>query len=583
MPASQTVALAVSGTLPTPRRAEQDAFQHVQAKWEDKLLRRLPPRWKRDALKRHRLTALHQGLAAANLALTDLADRFNRCRIPPGATDEEVIVIAEKAKDSARARMHLWHSEGMSTDRIRHGLEKLCEEWNVTPPWWKKSDAQAIARMIDGLWWRRKLRREQGREREALAIALGYVHSRADIYISAESFEREIGKQRRNAAILAETEAINEDGEIFTLAELADASVSNPAIRRAELMTRLRGMEEVALECGHVGRFITITCPSRMHAKLQASGGDNPNYDGTTPKQAQEYLCRLWQRIRSKLSRDGIGVYGFRIAEPHHDGTPHWHMLFFVAPHRARGIEEIIRSYALKDSPDEPGARERRCTFVEIDRRKGSAAGYIAKYVSKNVDGCGLEADLEGVSAAESAQRAQAWARLHGVRQFQQIGGAAVTLWRELRRIPPEAVKDAPAAIVAAWNAAQKREGKPADFGAFLKAVGGPLVKRKDQAIQLVQEWVDRVGRYGREASARPVGVLLKDAPRVIYKSVRKVWQIVARPGRFFGAGNVVSGPWTRVNNCTRRETARTSRGWFGGAPPNEKGGYASEPSPITA
>lgn len=583
MPASQTVALAVSGTLPTPRRAEQDAFQHVQAKWEDKLLRRLPPRWKRDALKRHRITALRQGLAAANLALNDLADRFNRCHIPPDATDAEVIEIAEKQASRARERMHLCHAQGMSIDRTRRSLEKLCEDWNITPPRGQLKDAPAIARMTDGHWWRRKLRREQGREREALAIALGYVHSRADIYISAESFEREIGKQRRNAAILAETEAINEDGEIFTLAALADASVSNPAIRRAELMTRLRGMEEVALECGHVGRFVTITCPSRMHAKLHASGGDNPNYDGTTPKQAQEYLCRLWQRIRAKLHRDGIGVYGFRIAEPHHDGTPHWHLLLFVAPHRASGLEEIIRRYALEDSPDEPGARERRCSFVEIDRRKGSAAAYVAKYVSKNIDGCGLNADLDGVPAAEAAQRVQSWAKLHGIRQFQSIGGAPVTLWRELRRIPCEAVKDAPAAIVAAWNAAQRREGKPADFGAFLKAAGGPLVKSKDQAIQLVQEWADRVGRYGREASARPVGVLLKDAPRVIYKSVRKVWQIVARPGRFFGAGNVVSGPWTRVNNCTRRETARTSRGWFGGAPPNEKGGYASEPSPITA
>lgn len=583
MPASQTLALAVSEALPTPGQAGMGAFQHAQIRWEDKLLRRLPQRWKRDALKRHRLTAMHQGLATANIALLDLADRFNRCRITPGATDAEVIEIAEKQARRARERLHLCHAQGMSADSIRRNLEKLCDEWKVTPPPGRMADASAIARMTDGHWWRRKLRKEQGREREALAIFLGYVHSKGDLYISAESFERELGKQRRNRAILEETEAISEDGEIFTLAELSDASVSNPSIRRAELMTRLRGMEEIALECGHVGKFVTITCPSRMHAKLHVSGENNPSYDGTTPKQAQEYLCGLWARIRAKLAREGIGIYGFRIAEPHHDGTPHWHLPLFVAPHRASGLEEIIRRYALEDSPDEPGARERRCKFIDIDRSKGSAAAYVAKYVSKNIDGFGMDADLEGNPAAESAQRVQAWAKQHGVRQFQQIGGAPVTLWRELRRIPPEVVKDAPEAIVKAWEAAQRREGKPADFGAFLKAIGGPLVKRKDQAIQLVQDWADRVGRYGREASARPLGVVLKDAPRVIYKSVRKAWQVVARPGRLSGATNVVAGPWTRVNNCTRRETARTSKGWFGGAPPNEKGGYASEPSPITA
>jgi hypothetical protein len=36
----------------------------------------------------------------------------------------------------------------------------------------------------------------------------------------------------------------NHLGESFSLAELADKNVSNPAIRRAELMTRMHGFEK---------------------------------------------------------------------------------------------------------------------------------------------------------------------------------------------------------------------------------------------------------------------------------------------------------------------------------------------------
>jgi len=111
---------------------------------------------------------------------------------------------------------------------------------------------------------------------------------------------------------------------------------------------------------GHVGEFYAITCPSRMHARHSGSGERNSKYDGTTPNQAQKHLNQVWSRIRAKLKRDNLPIYGFRIAEPQHDGTPHWHLLLFMPPEQTARVRTIMQHYALQTDGDEPGAKIHR-------------------------------------------------------------------------------------------------------------------------------------------------------------------------------------------------------------------------------
>lgn len=57
----------------------------------------------------------------------------------------------------------------------------------------------------------------------------------------------------------------------------------------------------------------------------------------------------------------------------------------------------------------------------------------LLMYVSKNVNGANLGSDIDGGNAIEAAQRVEAWDSCWGIRQFQQLGAGAVTVWRKLR------------------------------------------------------------------------------------------------------------------------------------------------------
>ncbi|MBO1916561.1 replication endonuclease [Providencia rettgeri] len=58
-------------------------------------------------------------------------------------------------------------------------------------------------------------------------------------------------------------------------------------------------------------------------------------------------------KIRAAYARAGIRVFGFRVVEPHHDGTPHWHMLLFVRPEQVDELRDIFCYYTrLEDSEE---------------------------------------------------------------------------------------------------------------------------------------------------------------------------------------------------------------------------------------
>jgi len=512
----------------------------------------------------------------ANLWLLETTERMQALRVPITLTDAEICDMA-RAKAGKAMQLAEIVPGIVYTDKgaLRERLAGFVARYGITPP--KNApgksdhveDGPAIARMTDHLWWRRKIRQTQARDLEAEAIRLGYVHRHGEIYASSATVERRAQQRKRNADTLEGTDAVNLDtGEIYKLAELAARSVANPRIRRGELMTRIKGFEHIAQGLGHVADFVTITCPSKYHPKRTEGGRvvENPKFAGFTPRQAQQYLTKLWANIRAKLHRQGVRVYGFRITEAHHDGCPHWHLLLFMDAGHVGAMRAVVRDYALREDGTEAGAQKNRVDFVSIDPAKGTAAGYIAKYVSKNIDGGGYEVqgDVEGgdYDAITPSHRIEAWASTWGIRQFQQIGGPPVGVWRELRRT---AESDD-------HGEAMQRARAAADAGnwrSYVEAMGGPTVERKCLPLRVAytrdgERWDFRLQipyeaaltRYGETAKAAPIGVL-EVVRGHMHQSCRYRWRI-QRTGRDSAPGAVgfqaqgeALGPWTRVNNCS--------------------------------
>lgn len=370
-------------------------------------------------------------------------------------------------------------------------LFTLCEGMEITPPTINDLDdkhqvAAALMRAFNERWWRRKLRTLQARKLEIACRYLGAVCKKRGGYCSDATLRRRTRQKQRNRELLEKLEAINDQGQRYTLAELSDLGVSNPVNRRNELMTRIRGFEEYAEDFpDYIPVFITQTCPSRFHSHHR-SGSTYDNWNRSTPREAQAYLTDVWAKVRAAWKKEHIECFGLRVAEPHHDACPHWHLLLWFPKTVIKRALSIYRHCALQDSPNEAGAAKRRFTIKRDELAKG-ATGYIAKYISKNIDGLTENGEAWNVQALKSAARIEAWASTWGIRQFQQLGGPSVTVWRESRRLSASSLREQTENLTPELAQAIQNIMKAADqsdWKQFTHAMGGAILPRKERPLR---------------------------------------------------------------------------------------------------
>ncbi|RLV58368.1 replication endonuclease [Parashewanella curva] len=366
--------------------------------------------------------------------------------------------------------------------------------------------AKAIARLIDEQWWLNQLNRAYQQYKEHAAIIVGKVRCGVSPYVSHKTLQEYQARKKANFTWLKMMLLINEEHDLeLPLLEAVNASISNPEHRRVELMVRMRGFEQLAEEHGYVGEFYTWTAPSKYHSWVKDKSGKshaNSNYQGATPRDTQKYLCQQWSKVRAKFARNEIETFGFRVVEPHHDGTPHWHLLLFFKPEQVELARQIICEYAVEHDKEElnivgehftPEDCSPRFDFKPIDPAFGSATGYLAKYIAKNIDGAYVDVDFEAESSGKhAAEGVASWASTWRIRQFQQIGGAPVTVWRELRRRRQAITNDD--ILERARKAADA-----ANWQGYIEANGGLCCKRGNRPVKLAKIVNEAANRYGED------------------------------------------------------------------------------------
>lgn len=484
---------------------------------------------KRDYWSRYKVglgTTQHKGRAPANHFIREAADQLQDVPVSYLDSEERLREGSERRAESCKRIYKRAGGGEAGVDQLKRYLKDECitEPTQKGEPW--------LSRLFCPYWWLRQLRKSIARRVEQFALCNGYVQSRKQVYCSDFALDRRRNQRHRLRDYASTLSLENEDGQQFKLAELIEKSNANPAVRRAEMMTRIRGMEEVAKTLNHAAVFLTVTAPSKYHPTSK-------KYGGYTPRDTQEYFNGQWAKIRAAWKRAEIAPYGLRVVEPHQDSAPHWHILLFIEPAKQAELVKIGRRYAFEQDGTEKGAYKARYKVEFINRNKGSATAYIAKYVSKNIDGheLGLVKDGEEIvplDAASAAERIDAWASMWGIRQFQFIGSAPVTLWRELRRLDSE---DDSFECAAAEMA--RRAADIGDWAVFTLryvrafAEGFPL--------ELFDDGEPRQGMYGDVLPPKKIGVKCGED----FALTRwHTWTLVSEQ----------SEPRTRVNNCTADE-----------------------------
>ncbi|XWJ90638.1 replication endonuclease [Phytobacter ursingii] len=470
----------------------------------------------------------------------------------------------------------LFVTDDVKPEEIRKAWERVAAEvmrLEVVPPAFEKLRRKkhrrkpvpydlipgSLARMLCADWWYRKLWRMRCEWREEQLRAVCLVNKKASPYVSYEAVIHKREQRRKSLEFFRSHELVNEDGDTLDMEDVINASASNPAHRRNEMMACVKGLELIAEMRGDCAVFYTITCPSRFHATL-SNGRPNPKWTSATVRQSSDYLVDTFAAFRKAMHKAGLRWYGVRVAEPHHDGTVHWHLLCFMRKKDRRSVTALLRKFAIREDREELGNNTGpRFKSELINPRKGTPTSYIAKYISKNIDGRGLANEISketGKSLRDNAEHVSAWASLHRVQQFRFFGIPGRQAYRELRLLAGQAERRQDGSKAGAPVLANPRLDAvlaAADVGCFATYImkqGGVLVPRKHHLVRTAYELNDEPSAYG-DHSTRIYGIWSPIAEgricthAVKWKMVRKAVDVQEAT-----ADQGACAPWTRGNNC---------------------------------
>lgn len=271
--------------------------------------------------------------------------------------------------------------------------------------------------------------------------------------------------------------------------------------RHAELMARVGGLSRLAdMSARRNPYLITISLPPHFHptttwdsrARRKGERHRNQNFSGPTPREAHEWAQTRWQRCRRAFRDQDLMPFWIRAAQPHEDGTPHYHVVTWLRDeHEAAAVEAILRSRYDGD----------HLRAIDVERLQGDAAA-ASRYAARTISYIGRAVAEEKTGDADEAMRYSEWARIWGIRRYTTSHSHA-TVWRLMRR------KDLK---VPRHLRQVKRAACRANFQRFLRSVETTGVR---------PAYDETTNGYG-EPSKRLIGV--RDKP--VHKRTEQVYRL---------------------------------------------------------
>lgn len=176
------------------------------------------------------------------------------------------------------------------------------------------------------------------RHRELVALATKQVGRGATYkYASPSALATYNAQKLKTAAFLKS--AIVYDASTGTSVPLKDV-MSTPEMQASKRLAFLKAIEQLAQEARLQWAMMTITLPAEYHPN--PSNG-KASFNGTGFDQQQKLLAAKFDKVSSMMRKTGVRLSGVRVHEPHADGTPHWHVLFFYKTEDQ--LKEIARCF----------------------------------------------------------------------------------------------------------------------------------------------------------------------------------------------------------------------------------------------
>lgn len=282
-----------------------------------------------------------------------------------------------------------------------------------------------------GRWFRKALLQHERRVADYFGHCMQQIGRYASPIVSGAVLASR-GRQLERQADFAASHCFVGTDETGRQHRIKFADAANTAYRRSsKTYARLIGLVVFCTQRGLVGYFITLTLAAAFHPN--PSNGKR-SWSGATPREGHDVLQRKWRRFQRRFGEAGGKCFGVRVEEPHNDGCPHWHLLLYIAP----GREEELRSRIAEIFGHGCAAK-----VEPIDRRKGTGATYLMKYIRPIYKADAADDSHDGIhpgseSKVNKTARYDAYRATWGGRciQFFDVPGSA-TSWDEMRRIRP--------------------------------------------------------------------------------------------------------------------------------------------------